>query len=107
MIIRININKFTEWVEEYNSRIPDVEALQKDIDQFMEDYDRRMKEKSDKEKDAVGQEDEEGWITVTKKYVPFSKNTHLKPYSHRQKFVPSCKVSSWNNFVEGLTNSVT
>ncbi|PSN32634.1 Ribosomal RNA-processing protein 7 A [Blattella germanica] len=55
-----------KWCQEYNKRIPDVSLLQKDIDAFMEKYDAEVNQKAQKEKETM-EEDEDGWITVTKK----------------------------------------
>ena len=59
---------FPEWCQEYNNRIPDINVLQKDIDTFMEKFDRETSRKALQEKEAM-QEDEEGWIMVTKRFV--------------------------------------
>jgi len=42
--------------------------LQKDIDTFMEKFDHEASRKALQEKEAM-QENEEGWIMVTKRYV--------------------------------------
>jgi len=42
--------------------------LQKDIDTFMEKFDHEASRKALQEKEAM-QEDEEGWVTVTKRFV--------------------------------------
>jgi hypothetical protein len=57
---------FPEWCHEYNNRIPDISLLQKEIDIFMENFDDEAHGKALKEKEMM-QEDEEGWITVTKR----------------------------------------
>lgn len=56
----------SEWCEEYNTRIPDVKNLQMDIDKYMAIYDKRVEQQIAKEK-AAGEEDEDGWVTVTKR----------------------------------------
>jgi hypothetical protein len=55
-----------EWCKQYNDRIPNTDHLKKDIDTFMEKYDAEVSEKAEREKKAM-EEDEEGWVTVTKK----------------------------------------
>ncbi|XP_063221180.1 ribosomal RNA-processing protein 7 homolog A [Bacillus rossius redtenbacheri] len=55
-----------KWCEEYNARIPDPEAVQKDIDQFMEKFDLNAAKEAELEKQAM-EEDNEGWVTVTKR----------------------------------------
>lgn len=60
------MDTFSEWCQEYNNRIPDISLLQKEIDTFMEKFDDEAHRKALKEKEMM-QEDEEGWITVTKR----------------------------------------
>lgn len=57
---------FPEWCVDYNSRIPNVIEMQKDVDQFMAKYDKSVALKLAKDKEA-GEEDEDGWVTVTKR----------------------------------------
>lgn len=54
-----------KWIEDYNSRIFDSKELQKEVNTYMNNYDRdeERKKKTDKE-DIV---DDEGWTVVTKK----------------------------------------
>lgn len=54
-----------KWVREYNKSIPDPEVLQKEINQFMLEYDKQTEEQK-KQEQMAGEEDEDGWITVTK-----------------------------------------
>lgn len=54
-----------KWVKEYNESIPDPEVLQKEINQFMSEYDKQTEEQK-KQEQLAGEEDEDGWITVTK-----------------------------------------
>jgi len=56
---------FSEYVEEYNRNIVNTEEMEKEIEQYMAAYDAEEVERKNKEKEA-GEEDEEGWITVTK-----------------------------------------
>jgi len=44
-----------------------VQELQADIDSFMEEHDRKVAEEQLKLKESEGQEDEDGWVTVTRK----------------------------------------
>ncbi|XP_073985453.1 ribosomal RNA-processing protein 7 homolog A [Rhodnius prolixus] len=55
-----------KWCNEYNSKLMDVEELQKDIDEFMAEYDKKEEEEANKEKKEM-EPDDEGWIKVTKK----------------------------------------
>ncbi|KAJ8895677.1 hypothetical protein PR048_001013 [Dryococelus australis] len=55
-----------KWCEEYNAVIPDPEAVQKDIDQFMEKFDLDVAKQVEMEKQAM-EGNEEGWMTVTKR----------------------------------------
>ena len=55
-----------KWVEEYNSRIPNVKEMQDDIDKYMAKYDKNVEQQIEKDK-AAGEEDDEGWVTVTKR----------------------------------------
>ncbi|XP_067009215.2 ribosomal RNA-processing protein 7 homolog A [Anabrus simplex] len=55
-----------KWYEEYNSRIVDPNSMQKEIDMFMEKFDAEERKKAQQEKEAM-EEDNEGWVTVTKK----------------------------------------
>ncbi|XP_047119030.1 ribosomal RNA-processing protein 7 homolog A [Schistocerca piceifrons] len=55
-----------KWCSEYNMRIPDVDAMQKEIDDFMEKFDHKVAENARLEKQAM-EEDDDGWITVTRK----------------------------------------
>ncbi|KAG8331735.1 ribosomal RNA-processing protein 7 homolog A [Homalodisca vitripennis] len=59
--VEVGIRK---WSREYNERIPQVSALQAEVDSFMELYDK----KEAAQREAEGQEvDDEGWVTVTKR----------------------------------------
>ncbi|KAJ1523025.1 hypothetical protein ONE63_002156 [Megalurothrips usitatus] len=55
-----------KWMEEYNSKIPNVEMMQSEIDKFMADYDKKVAAQIANDKEA-GEEDADGWITVTKR----------------------------------------
>ncbi|KAM3915754.1 ribosomal RNA-processing protein 7 homolog A [Leptodactylus fuscus] len=56
-----------KWIEDYEKSFTDVAALQAEIDQFMEEYDKKVATKEDKAKEEEGVPDEDGWITVTRK----------------------------------------
>ncbi|GLV33958.1 uncharacterized protein CBL_11159 [Carabus blaptoides fortunei] len=54
-----------KWVSEYNQSIPDPKVLQNEINQFMSAHDKQTEEQK-KQEQMAGEEDEDGWITVTK-----------------------------------------
>lgn len=56
----------SKWVQEYNNSVPIIPKLKKEIDNFMMAYDKKKALESKTVK-ALEEEDEEGWITVTKK----------------------------------------
>lgn len=58
----------SEWCNDYNNRLIDPKDIQGEIDSYMEEYDRKVEEEEKRLKEAT-QEDDEGWVTVTKKYV--------------------------------------
>jgi ribosomal RNA-processing protein 7 len=51
---------------EYNSNIVNPVELQKEIDEYMAEYDKKVAEEEARLK-AASQPDEDGWVTVTKK----------------------------------------
>lgn len=55
----------TKWIEEYNKSILPVKAFKHRIDEFMKQHDQETVLAEEKEKQTE-QEDDEGWITVTK-----------------------------------------
>lgn len=57
---------FPEWISEYESSFIDPNALQKEIDSFMSEFDTRKEREEEEAKLKEGQPDDEGWITVTK-----------------------------------------
>ncbi|XP_075224922.1 ribosomal RNA-processing protein 7 homolog A isoform X2 [Lycorma delicatula] len=57
---------FKKWCIEYNNRIPDPELMQKEIDEFMEIYDKQEENRTADEK-AKADPDDEGWVTVTRR----------------------------------------
>lgn len=59
---------FIGWCVNYNNSIVDTKELQSEIDTYMAKYDQKSAERIQVEKDLVGDEDEDGWKTVTKKY---------------------------------------
>lgn len=54
-----------KWVQEYNSSRVDPKILHQEINNFMVSYDKRTEEQKKQEQNA-GEEDDEGWTTVTK-----------------------------------------
>lgn len=67
----INIS-FLGWCENYNKSIVNTKELQFEINSYMADYDKISAERIRVEKEAVDDEDEDGWKTVTKKYIILS-----------------------------------
>lgn len=55
-----------KWAKEYNSNFIDVGSVQKEIDMYIADYEKKIKEEKRKAKEIENAEDEEGWITITK-----------------------------------------
>ncbi|KAM4021710.1 ribosomal RNA-processing protein 7 homolog A isoform 2-T2 [Anomaloglossus baeobatrachus] len=56
-----------KWIEDYKKSFVDVDALQAEIDTYMQEYDEKVTTKEDKAKEKEGVPDEDGWITVTRK----------------------------------------
>ncbi|CAK1544821.1 unnamed protein product [Leptosia nina] len=55
-----------KWINEYNSTILKPSELKDSIERFMEEYDKKTKQEMEKEK-QMQEEDDEGWVTVTKR----------------------------------------
>lgn len=47
----------------------DVKEVQSEIDTYMSEYDKISAERVKVEKETVDNEDDDGWKTVTKKYI--------------------------------------
>ncbi|XP_063796465.1 ribosomal RNA-processing protein 7 homolog A isoform X2 [Pseudophryne corroboree] len=56
-----------KWIEDYKESLIDVVDLQAEIDQYMQEFDKRVAQKEEKEKEEEGMPDEDGWVTVTRK----------------------------------------
>ena len=56
-----------EWNKEYNESFPDKKDLEEEIKVFMDKYDAEMIKKDEEEK-ALSQPQEDGWVTVTRRY---------------------------------------
>lgn len=56
----------TKWIEEYNNSILLPKTLKERVEEFMKRFDDATKKADDKEKE-LEQEDDEGWVTVTKR----------------------------------------
>lgn len=56
----------TKWMEEYNNSILLHKTLKEQVEEFMKKFDYDSKKADDKEKE-LEQEDDEGWVTVTKR----------------------------------------
>ncbi|XP_073703867.1 ribosomal RNA-processing protein 7 homolog A-like [Garra rufa] len=55
-----------KWIQQYSDSLINSSSLQQDVDQFMNDYDRRKQEEAERQKEEAEQqlEDEEGWVKV-------------------------------------------
>lgn len=60
--IKLGMDK---WIQEYNNSIMLPKNLKESIEEFMKSYDAEKKSAEEKEK-QLEQEDDEGWVTVTK-----------------------------------------
>lgn len=56
-----------KWCSEYAANRPNPQKLQKEVDNFMLNYDKEKKKEEEEAKEKEGVADEDGWITVTKK----------------------------------------
>ncbi|CAB3222045.1 unnamed protein product [Arctia plantaginis] len=61
--VKVGIKK---WVDEYNSSVILPKTLKENIELFMKQFDSEAQKQEKKEKELEG-EDDEGWVTVTKK----------------------------------------
>lgn len=61
--MKVGIKK---WIDEYNSTILLPKTLKENIEIFMKQFDENA-QKADKKEKALEQEDDEGWVTVTKR----------------------------------------
>lgn len=61
--IKLGIHK---WIDEYNNSVLQHKILKERVEEFMKTHDQKLKEQEKKEK-LLEQEDDEGWITVTKR----------------------------------------
>ncbi|KAF9791538.1 hypothetical protein SFRURICE_003234 [Spodoptera frugiperda] len=55
-----------KWIEEYNNTIVLPKVLKENVETFMKQFDENTK-KADKKEKELEQEDDEGWVTVTKR----------------------------------------
>ncbi|KAJ8036777.1 Ribosomal RNA-processing protein 7-like A [Holothuria leucospilota] len=56
-----------KWCSEYAANRPNPQKLQKEVDNFMLNYDKEKKKEEEEAKEKEGMADEDGWVTVTKK----------------------------------------
>lgn len=61
-VTKTGINK---WIDEYNSTVLQPKTLKENVETFMKTYDEYVK-KSEKREKKLEEEDDEGWMTVTK-----------------------------------------
>ncbi|CAH0693903.1 unnamed protein product [Spodoptera exigua] len=55
-----------KWIEEYNNSIVLPKLLKENVETFMKEFDANTQKENKKEKE-LEQEDDEGWVTVTKR----------------------------------------
>ncbi|XDV10982.1 hypothetical protein PO909_000061 [Leuciscus waleckii] len=74
--VRTGIHK---WIQQYSKSLVKASSLQQDIDQFMNEFDRRKEEEAELQKQEAEQqqEDEEGWVKVAKG----SRGAKTRPHS--------------------------
>lgn len=93
------------WKQEYNKSIIDADALQQEIDVYMDAYDKTVEEEKNRQKELEGVPDEEGWIKVTshgkRKLTPNSDVADKKLFAKEEKKRKSDSV------VAGLPNFYT
>ncbi|XP_045214166.1 ribosomal RNA-processing protein 7 homolog A-like [Mercenaria mercenaria] len=56
----------SKWVRQYREDVVDTEALQSEIDKYMEEYDEKIQKEIEEAKANEGIADDDGWVTVTK-----------------------------------------
>ncbi|XP_004610611.1 ribosomal RNA-processing protein 7 homolog A [Sorex araneus] len=56
-----------KWIREYAGSVADPQALQAEVDAFMEAYDKKTAEEEARAKEEEGVPDEEGWVKVTRR----------------------------------------
>ncbi|CAG0888442.1 unnamed protein product [Darwinula stevensoni] len=61
-IIPLGVQK---WCKQYNERLCGEEELEKEVNTFMEAFEKREAERIKQEREAASKPDEEGWITVS------------------------------------------
>ncbi|XP_026181276.1 ribosomal RNA-processing protein 7 homolog A isoform X2 [Mastacembelus armatus] len=74
--VRTGVQK---WIQQYTDSFIRPENLQKIVDSFMEDYDKRKEEEAERQRKEAEQqqEDEEGWVKVTRGH----KGTKARPHT--------------------------
>ncbi|KAJ0178040.1 hypothetical protein K1T71_005863 [Dendrolimus kikuchii] len=55
-----------KWIEDYNGSVVQAKTLKDNIETYMKQHDAEVKQKEKKEK-QLEEEDEEGWVTVTRR----------------------------------------
>ncbi|XP_066903968.1 putative ribosomal RNA-processing protein 7 homolog B [Halyomorpha halys] len=56
-----------KWCKEYNRALINPADIKDEIDNYMEEYDRKVEEEEKRLKELTTEPDEEGWVTITKK----------------------------------------
>lgn len=55
-----------KWIDEYNNAVLQPKNMKEKVEKFMKDYDEHVK-KAEKREKKLEKEDDEGWVTVTKR----------------------------------------
>lgn len=55
-----------KWKQEYLEQVTDIAEMKKEVNKFMEEYDKKVEEEQMQAKEMDGVPDEEGWVTVTR-----------------------------------------
>ncbi|XP_047672220.1 ribosomal RNA-processing protein 7 homolog A-like isoform X3 [Tachysurus fulvidraco] len=74
-----------KWIHEYKQTFIKPELLQKAVDDFMSQYDKRKEEEEERQKKEVEeqQEDEDGWVKVTKGGKSMKSRPHSEAANQR------------------------
>ncbi|XP_051741891.1 ribosomal RNA-processing protein 7 homolog A [Ctenopharyngodon idella] len=83
--VRTGVSK---WIQQYSESLVNASALQGAVDQFMTNFDRRKTEEAERLKKEAEQqqEDEEGWVKVTKaKARPHSETANQRTLQKEDK----------------------
>eukprot|EP00064_Thunnus_orientalis_P006337 superscaffoldBa00000656_g6353 len=97
--VRTGVEK---WIQQYTQAFIQPEKLQRMVDTFMEDYDKRKEEEAERQRMEAEQqqEDEEGWVKVTKGHKGAKARPHSEAANQRtlQKEIRKKKRKELMNF---------